>query len=73
MGTDGDFLTVRQVAAKADCGEQFIRELADRGLIPCIRIARGIRLFGATAPAEVVRIKAQRAAARVAARIVGAV
>jgi hypothetical protein len=53
-------LTVRGVAAGADCAEETVRLYADLGLIDCVRIAGGVRLFRLSASSEVRAIKVRR-------------
>jgi hypothetical protein len=46
------------------CDAGTVRDYADAGLIECMRLANGVRLFKASAAADVARIRAERLSRR---------
>lgn len=59
-------------AVNPPCNEGTVRVYADAGLIECIRLANGVRLFTRSAAAEVARIRSEHLARRGGRRIAAA-
>ena len=61
---EGFDMTVTDISRGASVGGDTVRLYADKGLIPCRRLANGTRLFQASAVSEVKRILKIRLANR---------